>query len=403
MTILLVSTNRRHAHINEPSGYLYTVDLEKTKVLRRSFANEPAFREYDNNPRGGLRGCKGISVRDDQTALSNYSMVFRYDPEWNLRGVITHPSCAGIHDIAYHEDTIWVTSTRSDLLVQFDFNGNMLRHFYMRAASPALRMLNWKAPIRLSPEEIQTGRIDFRDPRTHEMEAYDRMHVNGISVLPSDDILVSLGFLTGAVHTNLLRLKVLLTRMGIWSHLININRKIRYATGLKKDMHTDLIVQPAKGKSAIVRISQQGQHSLSLEIPQLTVPSHSLLTIGDGTAVYLNSTRGTVIHFQPYSGEILSETKITDDFMRGVTRLTDNTLVMGSKGELLRFNLAEKRLTAKMKLSSDPTESVYDVKVLPPHFALPPVSLEKVFLETVGYEATAILRDNQPIPQLEAV
>lgn len=400
MTILLVSTNRRHVPIQEPSGYLYAVDLEKMQVIRRCFANEPAYREHDNNPRGGLRGCKGIGVRDDQVALSNYSMVFRYDPDWNLLGVMTHPSCAGIHDIAYHGDTLWVTSTRSDLLMQFDFQGNLVKHFYMREPSHALAEIGWRAPIRLKPDDIQTGRIDFRDPRSHEMETHDRLHVNGVCVLPNDDILVSLGFLAGGALANLFRIKVIFVRMGIWPLLIGLNRKIRAVLGLKKDMHSELVVQPAKGKSAIVRITPAGEQALSLLTPDATVPSHSVLAMPDGTAVYLNSTRGTIINFQPYRGEILSETRVTEGFLRGVARLADNSLVMGSKGELLRFDLAARRLMDRMKLTSDPNESVYDVKVMPPHYSLPPASFEKIFLESVGYKAAAIVRGEEQFPRL---
>jgi len=58
MTILLVSTIRRHIPYTEPSGFLYTIDLKQERILRRCHIIEPAFREVDNNPRGGLRGSR---------------------------------------------------------------------------------------------------------------------------------------------------------------------------------------------------------------------------------------------------------------------------------------------------------------------------------------------------------
>ena len=79
MTTLIVSTIRRKCPPTQPSGYIYIIDLEKEAVIQQSNIVEPAFREVDDNPRGGLRGGKGIAVRDDQIAIANFSMIFRYD------------------------------------------------------------------------------------------------------------------------------------------------------------------------------------------------------------------------------------------------------------------------------------------------------------------------------------
>ena len=98
-TRFLISTVRRHTPPEEPSGYIYLVDYAARQVVQRCSIIEPAFREEDDNPRGGMRGGKGISVRPDQIALANFSRIVRYDPQWNILGEISHPSCAGIHDI----------------------------------------------------------------------------------------------------------------------------------------------------------------------------------------------------------------------------------------------------------------------------------------------------------------
>ena len=141
MTRLIVSTVRRHTPSNEPSGYIYAVDWDARQILRRCSIVEPAYREVDDNPRGGMRGSKGIAARPDQIALANYSMIFRYDPQWNLLGVITHPSCAGIHDILYDGITLWAASARTDMLVQFDLQGNLLQYHYLPRASEPQRCL----------------------------------------------------------------------------------------------------------------------------------------------------------------------------------------------------------------------------------------------------------------------
>jgi hypothetical protein len=279
-------------------------------------------------------------------------MVFRYDPQWNLLGVISHPSCAGIHDILFDENMLWVTSARTDTLMRFDLEGNLLDQVYIRADKSILKTLDWRVPVLLSDDDIRSGRIDFRDPRTHEKESYDRAHLNSICVLPDGEVLVSLGFVFGMEFANLLRLKIFLVKLGVWSPLMAINNQIRNWFG-KKDKNTDktLIVRPAQAKSAVVRISSNGKHKICLSLPGMTAPSHSLLSMSDGTAVYLNTTDGSLVHFNTGSGDILSSTKITDGFLRGVTKLSEETLLVGSKGELMVFDLPNRRVEKRIRIS----------------------------------------------------
>ncbi|GAF68845.1 unnamed protein product, partial [marine sediment metagenome] len=174
MTALLVSTVRRHTSATDPSGYLYVVDLDRKRAVQRSRIIEPPYHEFDTNLRGGMRGCKGIAIREDQVVISNYSVIFRYDPEWNLLGTFAHPSCAGIHDIMFQGETLWVTSARTDILMQFSFSGELLQHYYLREPSLALEDLRWKPTLLLQPDQILMGSINFLDPRTYDFGEYDR-------------------------------------------------------------------------------------------------------------------------------------------------------------------------------------------------------------------------------------
>jgi len=392
MTILLVSTIRRHIPYTEPSGFLYTIDLKQERILRRCHIIEPAFREVDNNPRGGLRGSRGIALHENQLALANASAIYRYDPQWNLLGVITHPSCAAIHDIIFQDNKLWVTSARNDVLMQFDLNGNLLRHHYLRDRTPALEALDWKPRLLLRSEQIRQGKTDFRDPRTHDLETFDAAHVNSVSILPNGDVLVSMGLVLTTKFATLLKWKKKLIDMGLWSSLLAANRRVRDGLGLRKNVHSDLVLQPAKGRSAIVRIQPDGSQSVCLTLSEITVPSHSLLLLPDEKSVYLNTTAGEVVHFEPYTGEVLSSTKVTEGFLRGVKALNKDTLILGSKGELLTFDIPTRRVLGTMRLSDDPNESVYDIQFLPEHYSLPPLSLEKHFEDLAGYKAEAMVR-----------
>ena len=363
MSLFLVSTVRRRCRADEPSGYIYVVDVQKCQVLQRSSIVEPLYRELDNNPRGGMRGAKGISVRPDQIALANFSFIARYDPQWNLLGTITHPSCAGVHDIQYDGEHLWVAAARADLLLQFDLAGKLEKYIYMRQPSPAIDELGWKPPVLLDGEHIYQGKTDFRHPQNVEKETYDRAHVNSLCRLPDGDLLISFGFVFDDQYASLLRLKNQLIRWGIWPAFKAINRGVRRALGKKgRNMDQNLVIKPAKAQSAIVRITPSGERSLTLKLKDITAPSHSLLALEDGSVVYLNTTDGTLLHIDPHTRDVRSATHLaTAGFLRGVTSLDKSKLLVGSRGELITFNLASGSVEERQQLTADPNEAVYDI------------------------------------------
>jgi len=395
MTALLVSTVRRHTSATDPSGYLYVVDLDRKREVQRSTIIEPPYHEFDTNLRGGMRGCKGIAIREDQVVISNYSVIFRYDPEWNLLGTFAHPSCAGIHDIMFQGETLWVTSARTDILMQFSLPGELLQHYYLRAPSLALEELRWKPTLLLQPDQIRDGSINFLDPRKYDFGEYDRAHVNSICVLPDGDLLVSLGLIVGTDFETLLRMKDRLIELGIWSQLMVVNRSIRSALGIKKDKHADLIVPPIRGKSAITRIAREGSISLCLEIPKATVPGHSLLLLPNNTVIYLNTTEGTVINFDPETCEVLSTTRVGKGFLRGATSLDNHTLLLGDKQDLIIYDIRVNQVVERIRITADTKEAVYDIKVLPPHYDLPPNSFEEHFEALMGFNANSLIESGQ--------
>lgn len=380
MTKFLISTVRRHISASETSGYLYTLDFENQRLLQRTTFIEPPFREFDNNPRGGLRGCRGISVNTDQVLIANASSIYRFDSKWNPLDEITHPSCNGIHDILLESDSVWLASARNDLCVHLDFNGKIIEFINFRDHALIFDGLGWRPPKVLDTNTILKGIIDFRDPRSNDDETYNRAHVNSICSLKNGDKLISLGLVLNEKFARLLKIKKWLYQAGYWQSILSINRKIRNIMKLSIGMHSDLIVSPPQGKSAVIRQARNGTLSLCLVIDHVTTPSHSLLPLPDGTVIYLNTTSGHVVHFDPDSGQILSSTKVTNGFLRGAAILPNGKIIMGSKGELIVFSLQELKISNVILLTSDPNESVYDIKEIPDHFLLPPLSLAERIL-----------------------
>ena len=98
MRLILTSTVRRSQR-GEPSGFIHTVDLEQNRVTGSCPSPEPDLLIYEHNERGGMRGGKGIAVVGDCIYVANSSVIRAYNTKWELIENISHPSCAGIHDI----------------------------------------------------------------------------------------------------------------------------------------------------------------------------------------------------------------------------------------------------------------------------------------------------------------
>ena len=198
---------------------------------------------------------------------------------------------------------------------------------------------------------------------------------------------MSLGLVLNTSFSTLLRIKARLVRAGVWPKLLAANRQIRSVLRLKKNVHSDLVLQPARAKSAIFRLAPDGAHHLVLALNGATVPSHSLLALPDETVIYLNTTAGTVVHFSAETGQVLSETKITEGFLRGVTPLSNGKFLMGSRNEIITFDLNELKVMDVFKFSEDKNESIYDIKGLPDHYAAPPESFEDHFVQSTGIKS----------------
>jgi hypothetical protein len=374
MTTLLATTTIRRTPPGEVSGFVYTVDLEAKRVAGSSPMIRPPLVRYDTNPRGGMRGGRGLWVEEDKVFIANHSSIFQFSPDWSLTGETAHPSCASIHDICVRDGSLWVTSARNDLVFEFDRKGTLLRHINLRRLPAFRARLDWMQPNLLSEEDVLGGAIDFRDPRSHRYETYDGLHVNSVGLLSDGDLLVSAGLIFGRAQQTLLTLKTRLMRLGLWQPLVLANRLVERTLRIRKTaMNTEMITNLATGRSAIVRIGPKGDVTVPLLLEDANTPAHSLLPEPDGTVLLDVTSTGELIRFDPDSGKILSRVKVTDRFLRGICRMSEHRVAVGAGAELCLVDMADGAVADRITLSTHPNECVFAVQVLPPNFApLPP-------------------------------
>ncbi|MCC6694138.1 MAG: hypothetical protein IT365_00780 [Candidatus Hydrogenedentes bacterium] len=316
MTRLLVSTIVREARPLEISGYLYTVDRDECAVRERTPFIEAPLRDIDPNPRGGMRGARGIAVNGDEVYVANFSAVYRFDTQWRCLGVISHRDCADIHDIAVHDGSLWVTSTRNDMLMEFDREGTLRAQMSLRDSV---------GPGDGLPDSISQpwNGTDFRDPRTHDKTQHDFLHVNSLVFAPDDSLVVSLG-------------------------------QVAAADG---------------PQSRLVRLNPHGGSELASELDGATVPRHNALHLPDGSLLLNDTPRGELVLFDSNTGAERNRIAIGAGYLRGLAQLEDGRIATGAQQQIALVDTRTQDPPKFIRLSHDPRESVHSIVVLPWEFA----------------------------------
>lgn len=375
MKRLLVTTVVRHSNLNEPSGFIYEIDLDGVTVLNRCPIPEPRFLRFDANKRGGFRGGKGMAMWGDLLCIANSEAIYRFDHQWNGSPPISHPSCAGIHDIIIHDDLLWVTSARNDLVVGLTRESAIKRIFNYREHPEVLQELGIERPVMQTDEEIRSGTIDFRNLREKGTYAYDGAHVNSLCVLPNGDMMISLGMLRKKGYVALFDIKQFLQNIHLWPVIIAVNNAIKFCFRLKSSKHTQLAFVPTTSKSALIRCRASGKAEVFRVSDRVTTPNHSLVLHPDGSLIYADTNSGLLLRIHADTGETLEEIEIPGKFLRGLALIDDHRITAGVNNRIHMVDLNTSRIVDQVDYSEDPRECVYDIAVLPEHFAPLPAQL----------------------------
>ncbi len=376
MTTLAVTTVCRDVPTDAPSGCVVCVDLERWKVVRRCEVAKPRWHREDDNSHGGLRGAKGLAVTPTKLWIANFSAVYGFDASWRLRTVASHPSCGGIHEIAFHDGYLWVCSTRNDRLIRFDESGGLVEHLEPGSIPAVRRGLRWQPRRILDDAAVRAGRIDFRDPRTQRMSDYDHLHLNSLRFLPDGTMLTLCGMCWTRGQIVSSALKDWLERRGYWQSIVGGNRRLLRLLRRKPPLGSELIASPAKGRGAVVRFAPDGTAKVVLILEHIGMPAHSLLPEPEGTVLFTDTSSGCLVRFCPERKMILSRVKLTDGFLRGLALVDAETLLVGDRNRLLRLEGrvgGRESLRGSLTISDDPREAIFDIAVIPQSFApMPP-------------------------------
>jgi hypothetical protein len=378
ITRLAVTTVVRSAEASEPSSFLSIVDLGQQRVLSTAAVPESPHRIGDPNPRGGLRGARGIGVFGDRLALVSSDALFVLDASWNLIRHVSHPWMGGLHGIMVEADAIWVTSTSADLLLRFDWDGEITDAWCWREDEALVQTLGFG----LLPR-FDEGR-DYRIPAPGTAAA-DLVHLNGLS-RGEAGLLLSFGQVLTPESFRREVAKSVIARTA--AHLPMARTALSNARRRRNEERVaDPTPAPRKAGSYVVveladtsgGLRQRATGRVVYRKDGTRVPNHDIKERG-GLLIFCDSNESKLVAHDRTTGARRQEVAIPGmpAFARGLVPLGGDRFAVGSQqpAAIHVANLSTGEIEASVPLADLPGETVFGIAVLSDDFAAPPTDRE---------------------------
>tara|TARA_R110000765_G_scaffold61691_2_gene119400 strand:- start:834 stop:1745 length:912 start_codon:yes stop_codon:yes gene_type:complete len=159
-------------------GGLYIIDTDTEEIIHHA-SYEKDF--INDNERGGERGLRGISILSDRIIVADSAGFIELDKKTFQikRTYQDRDYFKSIHEIAFHDDHLWVTSTAYDAIVKVDLDFNT-KGFWKLLGMNARR---GKEPYSRQNSRASAKALTGKEEITAETKTeYDSYHINSISV-----------------------------------------------------------------------------------------------------------------------------------------------------------------------------------------------------------------------------
>lgn len=376
---IAVTSIIRHASAERVSGLLRVIDLGSGSTLMTGAVPESVHRARDPNPRGGLRGGRGVSFAEDRFVLANAERLFVFDRAWRMVSELTHPRLADVHEVLAEADGVWVTCAGCDLLLQLGWGGEVVDSW------------GWRRDRRLTARfgfgslpGLEEG-IDYQDPRRRRHGVHDVGHVNAVTRGPGG-VIVSLGRVLSPAAYRRRRVEALL-RKAMDAAVIARPVLAYMARRRHRRLFASQLPMPdlASGSSALVLVSDRNGKladappaTLLARQDGVELPNHNAVVAGD-LLVYNDTNRARLVarRLEGSGGERWVAVPGRPAYARGLAWLGEETFVVGSQRPTAvhMIDLGTAKVTSSIVISEDPLESVSSVAVVPESFEGPPQRL----------------------------
>jgi hypothetical protein len=362
VTLVGLTSQVRHSGTWDYSGFFRIVDLDGGRTVLTEPVPDSPWRRVDPNPRGGLRGAKGLSATDERLVVTNTDTLFVFDPSWTKTAELSHPLMGSVHDVLAEDDAIWVTCTHADLLLKVDWDGNPLDRWCWRS-DPALVSAFGFHRMR----QFDAGK-DYRDPFQLQGGVYNIVQLSSV-VRCSEGLLLTFGRILTPKE---LRLRQLRAAIGRVTAKAKIQKPAPEPPWRPQSSSAVVLLRGVDGPLA------DAKAELLLHVEDTYAPNHNALEHGD-LVVWGDSNGSRLVGTDRATGKEEIVVAIPGDppFVRGLGRLDDGTFLVGSQKPLAIHvvDLAAARVVESFPLEAQSNESAHAIAVLPATFGDPGESI----------------------------
>jgi hypothetical protein len=181
---VIASTVVRSAHQSESHGGVYLIDLETGSVEQTIDYDD---RSISWQGRGGDRGLRGIAFYGEEVYLAANDEIFVYSKDFRLIRSIKHEYLDHCHETYRAGDTLFVTSTGRDSVLEYDLEARRFsKGYHIRFEGPTrrLNMLGFRLNRFVDRQTIEFGpmpRLRVFDPDSDEgPPASNTCHINNV-------------------------------------------------------------------------------------------------------------------------------------------------------------------------------------------------------------------------------
>lgn len=338
MRVLATTVVRESIRGKQRTGYIYDIDWDAGEVARKLPVPEPRFPETEDNPRGGVRGGRGVAVTRHGIVVANYDTLIVYDDEWNVLDEISHPLFVGTHEIDWDGEHVWTAATAIDAVLRVsleDGTATVAWDPHHPAVAPAFRISRRPHPV--------DGSVDYRK---REAPLIDQCHLNGVTRRDGLTI-VNCGLIRPAKSR----------AAKLQAKVVNRTRSALRLPPPETKRHS--------GSSVVLSLNGSVEPDVLVRLDGNDFPTHNGQLLDGGRVAVNDSTANTFRVFAREGQELLHHA-IPGRWLRGLEPLDAHRVLLGSApASVSLFDLDEQRIVGSVQLSEDPNEAVHGLTLCP--------------------------------------
>jgi hypothetical protein len=341
MRVIATTVVRESIRGKQRSGFIYDVDWDAQEVQRRLPVPEPSFPQSDDNPRGGVRGGRGVAVTKHGIVVANYDTLHIYDDDWKLLDDFSHPLFVGTHEIDWDGEHIWTAATGIDAVLKVSLDGSATVAWDPHEPDAA-RLLG----VRRRPHPVD-GSVDYR---IREAPLIDQCHINGVTRHNGSTV----------VNCGLIRP----TRP--WRSRMWRRASTRAKAALRLPEREKAGPRHA-GRSMVVRADEGEAVEVLVELGGHDFPTHNGQLLDDRRVAVNDSSNNSVRVFSIGDRRELTNVRIPGTWLRGMEPVDGSRLLVGTApATIMLLDVESGEVEGRLQLSENPNEAIHGLVLCPP-------------------------------------